>query len=245
MNRLTGRPAGPRKAENDTERCLGVYGEKYKGDPAKIGTRCERRAVDGPYCRAHAEIPDEKRCRGHLTKHHPTNPGGRCTERAMEGLAVCYRHGGNAPQSRRAAERRINEAKVEAQMAKILAANGVAPVDNPLEALRELAGEARSLKDALGERVNDLKDDIRYESKAGGEQLRAEVALYERSLDRLGKLLVQIAALNLDERLVRIEEGKAAVIIDIIVATLDHAGISGPKAVDSREFAARRLEAVA
>jgi hypothetical protein len=242
--RYKGTLPGPRKAENDAERCIGIYGEKYKGDPAKIGQRCECRAVDGSYCRNHAEVPDEKRCRGHLSKNHPTNPGGRCPQPAMGGLHVCYRHGGNAPQARKAAKRRINEARVEAKAMKILEAHGITPVTNPLQELQELAGRAKANMEKLDVMVDNLAE-IRYESQIGQEQLRAEVALLERAQAFFRQILVDMAKLNLDERLVRVEEGKAAAIIDVINATLDHAGITGQKAAASREFAARRLEAVA
>ena len=65
-----------------------------------------------------------------------------------------------------------------------------APVANPLEALQALAGRALALESAIGAMVNKLNGDLRYDTETGGEQLRAEVAVLERAMDRCGRLLV-------------------------------------------------------
>jgi hypothetical protein len=51
-------------------------------------------------------------------------------------------------------------------------------------------------------------DSLRYETEFG-EQLRSEVALFERAPDRCEPVLVAMARLNLDERLIRISEAQA------------------------------------
>lgn len=94
-------------------------------------------------------------------------------------------------------------------------------VSNPLEELALLVSEVLLYKDYTAQRVAELRGQERYEGKAG-EQLRAEVALYERSLDRAGKLLVEWSRLNIDERLARIEEQKAQQILDVIRSSLGH-----------------------
>jgi hypothetical protein len=240
----TGRPPGLPKAESDDERCQAVYREKYKKDPNKIGTRCERRAIDGDiYCSRHVQVPDEKRCRANLSKNHPTHPGERCPQRAMKGQTVCYRHGGAAPNSRRAAARRIAEAELEAKVTKLLAATEVQSVDNPLEAYAQFAGEVFSFKAALGERVNALTE-IRYESKAGGEQTRAEISLFEKALDRCDRVLANYARLKIDERLAAISEQQAEKVLAAIDAALEYLGVSGEQAIGAKKAAARRLRSV-
>lgn len=211
-------------------------------DPTKAGKRCIHWTVRGTdYC-VHHNIPDHKRCHGHYSKNHPTHPGGRCRQKAMVGQTVCYHHGGAAPQNKAAAARRIAEAKLEARVHKALARLDVAPVDNPLEALAELAGQVVAFKNALADRVNALEE-IRYESKAGGEQLRAEIALYERALDRCNTVLGTIARLDIDGRLVRIEEEKARILMDAVHAGLASIGVVGEQAEQVKTVMARKLRA--
>ncbi|MEV4438508.1 hypothetical protein AB0K09_05715 [Streptomyces sp. NPDC049577] len=173
---------------------------------------------------------------------HRSRDGERCENWALQNMTVCRYHGGGTARSKAAAERRQAEAAVEAQARKTLAALGAAPVDNPLVALSELAGEILAFKTALAERVNELSS-IRY-STDHGEQIRAEVTLYERAMDRAAAVLGTIARLNIDERLAAISEKQAEAVIRAIDAALAHAGITGPLATEARQVAARRLRAV-
>lgn len=101
------------------------------------------------------------------------------------------------------------------------------PVVNPLLELQRLAGEVLAFRDALRGMVEKLAS-VRYEDEKGAEQLRSEVALYERALDRSGRVLRDIAALRIDERLVEIQsrvseqQGRAvAAAIRAILADLE------------------------
>ncbi|MEV8480347.1 hypothetical protein [Streptomyces sp. NPDC051173] len=133
---------------------------------------------------------------------------------------------------------------MEAQARRTLATLGADPVDNPLTALSRLAGEVLGFKNALAERVNELSD-IRYEGTGNvGEQIRAEVLLYERAMDRAGAILGSIARLNIDERLAAISQKQAETVIKAIDAALAHAGITGPAATEARQVAARRLRSI-
>lgn len=212
----------------DGQRCRGIYGEKYKGDPELIGTRCLQPGGDDGYCAQHRQIPEDRRCKGKGKPHW-----------AMQGQTVCGIHGGKAPQNLKAAERRIAEADLEAKVMKTLARLDVGPVDNPLTALSQLAGQVVAWQEALAERVNALTE-IRYLGGAG-EQLRAEVALYERAMDRCNTVLGNIARLNIDERLAKVSEQQAEKIIGALDALLVHLGISGDQAVEAKKFLARKL----
>ncbi|RXS84234.1 hypothetical protein EST92_11795 [Streptomyces sp. TM32] len=184
----------------------------------------------------HANRPEERQCSA------TSNKGDRCTQWALKGQAVCKYHGGSAPQAKRAAERRLAEAAVEKAAHRTLARIGAKPVDNPLTALAELAGEVLAFKEILAERVNELEE-IRYQG-AAGEQIRAEIVLYERAMDRAGNLLATIAKLNIDERLAAITEKQAEAVIGAIDAALAHAGITGPAATGAKQAGARYLRAV-
>jgi hypothetical protein len=119
----------------------------------------------------------------------------------MKGQRVCGKHGGKAPQALAKAAERV----VEDEVRKMLPESFESHPD-PLGALLRLVSEAEAFKDALRTRVNDLNDRLRYQSQIGTEQLRAEVSVYERSLDRVGRLLIDLARLDLDARMVRVSE---------------------------------------
>lgn len=155
-----------------------------------------------------------------------------------------------------AAARRVAEAQVLRGLARL----DVAPIDDPLTELSKLAGQVVAWKDALGEQVNRLSTgtcsgcggedpelaELRYAaSGAGTEQLRAEVALFERALDRCAQVLGLIAKLGIDDRMARISERQADAVVRAVEAALAHAGVTGQPAAEARQVAARSLRAVA
>lgn len=166
-----------------------------------------------------------------------TLPAGWGTDH--KGYGRCRKHLGNAPTVARAAERERLEAEVRAELARL----DVTPVGNPLEELQKLAGRVLAWEKAIGELVNRLSG-IRYESEHGGEQLRAEVALLERAMDRCERVLVAMARLNIDERLVRVTERQAALVADVLKGALDDLGIDR-SGEEVRKVMARRLRLVA
>lgn len=157
-----------------------------------------------------------------------------------KGYGRCSWHGGASPSGTQSA----GEKRIEDQAARLLYRHDAAPVANPLLALQALAGRALAMEAAIGETVNRLGT-IRYDTEAGGEQLRAEVAVMERAMDRCGRLLADIARLNIDERLARIEEDKARLIVEAIEIALAAAGVRGQQATEAKRAAARHLRAVA
>jgi hypothetical protein len=114
------------------------------------------------------------------------------------------------------------------------------PVGDPLTALTELAGQAVRWRDFLEERVTALEA-LRYESTIGTEQIRGEVQLYQQALRDTRDTLATIAKLNIDERLARIDELTARMIIKAIDEALKSAGVTGPAATTARQVAARHL----
>lgn len=220
-----------RKPRPDDVRCQGIYGEKYRVEALR-GTQCVQ-PVDPAvgYCGMHKEIPEDRRCHGKGKPHY-----------AMKNQSLCGIHGGKAPHMLAAAERRGAEAELEVKVSKVLAKLDVAPVDNPLVALSQLAGQVVAWQDALAERVNSLTE-IRYEDAKGAEQLRAEVSLYERAMDRCNTVLGNIGRLNIDERLARVTEKQAETIIKAIDAGLLAAGITGEQAIQVKTTVAKRLRA--
>jgi P27 family predicted phage terminase small subunit len=165
---------------------------------------------------------------------------GTCTQAAgwgtpHPGTGRCKLHGGCAPSS--------VIAGINAGAERLLYQRDAPPVTDPLSALQRLAGRAAAWEDIIGEKVNEMRS-IRY-STEGGEQLRAEIAVMERAMDRLGKLLVDIAKLNIEDRLAGVRESTARMLEEALAAALQKSGadLSGQDA--AREEFKRRLRVVA
>jgi len=177
----------------------------------------------------HGSVP---KCGGTNRQGEPCgNPAGKNTDHF--GAGNCANHGGATPSGRIAA---LNE-----QAQRLLYKHHAGPVADPLEALQRLAGRALALEQTIGQLVNDLTE-IRYENETGGgEQLRAEVAVLERAMDRCGKLLVDIAKLNIDERMAKVTEAQAAMAEKALLATLGEMGLNRGQQDDARGKLARHL----
>jgi len=128
------------------------------------------------------------------------------------GFGRCKLHGGCTPDHRNAA----TEERARRELARL----NLPPVEDPLTELARIAAEVVAWKDAIGGKVNELTS-LRYEADQGGEQLRSEVALWERALDRCERFLTAMARLNIDERLARISEAQAAAVIAAIAVACD------------------------
>jgi hypothetical protein len=173
-----------------------------------------------------------RRCTARRTDGNP------CGNRPLKGQSVCKFHGGAAPQSKAAAVRR----QVEGEARALLAELGVTPVDDPLAALLRLGGQVLAWQEATAALVNQL-DHVRYQG-GSGEQLRAEVQLYERAMDRAANVLSAIARLRIDERLAEVTQRQAEAVIGAIEAGLAAAGVTGDRAIEARRAAARHLRLV-
>ena len=132
------------------------------------------------------------------------------------GTGNCTFHGGSSPNGRAHA--------LGQQAAAELARLDVEPLADPLTQLALLAGQAVAWKDAMAAQVNTLTS-LRYEGEAYGEQLRAEVLLWERALDRCERFLVGMARLDIDERLSKISEAQGHLMVSFVVAALARFGI--------------------
>jgi len=149
--------------------------------------------------------------------------GQPCRGAAMRGIDKCRMHAG----------KRSAAVKLQADAADALARLDVPPVEDPLSELAKVCGQVLAWKDSMAEKVNDLGGTLRYESDGeggSGEQLRAEVALWERALDRCERFLTAMARLNIDERLARISEERAELMVAVLAAALERAGIEGEQA---------------
>lgn len=196
--------------------------------------------------------------------------GEPCRSWKLVGGKRCKFHGGATQAAKRAAERRLADMRLQSVFAEL----DLRPVENPLDALRELASEVTAWKNIMSAHVgrilygdptapnddlydqpeDDEEDDdgekperaaprepdqIRYRSYQGGEQIRGEVLLFERAMDRCVHTLGVIAKLNIDDRLAAITERQADIIERAVLAMMDDLGMDS----DSQKQALRRLSA--
>jgi|HubBroStandDraft_5_1064220.scaffolds.fasta_scaffold76976_3 hypothetical protein len=153
----------------------------------------------------------ESKCGGRSRNGKPCgNPAGAGTGHL--GSGNCKHHGGSTPSGRKSA--------LEQQARLELARLNLPPVEDPLTQLAAVTAEVLAWKDAWAAKVNDLTS-VRYEGTGAGEQLRAEIAVWERALDRCERFLVAMARLNIDERLAAISEAQAAAVIEAIGVACD------------------------
>lgn len=145
-------------------------------------------------------------------------------------------HGGKTAK----AGERYTEQKVRAHLARLDAP----PVADPLTALSEIAGQVVAFKDAMAERVNRLTE-IRYTDLKYAEQLRSEVALFERALDRCERFLTAMARLNIDERLAAIQQRQVDAVTAALSAAIAELGLSEQQQREARINVARHLRLVA
>jgi hypothetical protein len=136
----------------------------------------------------------------------------------------------------------VTEQTARRELAKL----DVGPVSDYLGAFAEVTGQVLAWKDVAARMVNDL-DGLRYESfgNGGGEQLRSEVALWERALDRCEKFLSAMARMNIDERLARVTERQMDMLTAAMTAALTEMGLGPEEVRDVRVRVARHLRSVA
>ena len=162
--------------------------------------------------------------------HHCSHPkavttGKRCTRIVGVGQKVCHKHGGNAPQTKRKTLDRRNEYEARARLAKKAKEKGIDRIEDAVEELEILMSEAKAFKDICRDRLNAIGDEWRYKASAG-EQLRAEVALYERAIDRCNKILTDYVRLGIAEKRVRIQEAQAMILVGVIQSILGQLGLT-------------------
>jgi len=166
---------------------------------------------------------------------------------------LCKIHGANTgSHQRKLAAGRVVEGRITDRTAALVATHIDAlasppPIGNPLSELLELAAEAKAWKEAMRQVAAWLFSQQRIRSAHAkvGEQLRAEIVIYERAMDRLAHLLIQISKLGIEARLAQIEEAKAATVERALMAALEASGLDLTAQGTAREVLVRELRRAA
>jgi hypothetical protein len=154
-----------------------------------------------------------ERCAGH------NRAGGPCGLWPLSGQRVCKLHGGHSKGARENAEQRLAEARADEAIAALWPGlAGVAPVKDPIDLLARTAAALEQMADQVGARVNQLNGKV-----ATGEsmsQLRAEVVLLDRVLDKVIRASDRLASLGIAEKQVELEQGRAEIVTQAFLAGL-------------------------
>lgn len=198
-------------------------------------------ALPGAICPKCGAVHNPNHCHAHSKRQG----GAQCQRPPCAGMTVCATHGGRSPQNVLARNDRfeVGNRLTSAAVATIRRPTRIDPVTDPLYELQVLAGEAKWWKEVMAGWVEQLKS-VRYDTD-GGEQIRGEVVLFERALDRLGYLLINIAKLNIDERLVRIEEERRTMILAALEAGFAVLELTPDQTARARAAVADRLRVLA
>lgn len=174
-----------------------------------------------------------------------TRAGNNCPLKAGQGtdhvgVGRCKHHGGATRSHRQAATRILTEQRITTMFGKDY---DTTPITDPLAAFAALAGQVTGWMRTMESLVAELNRPG-YASEMAGEQVRAEVQLFERSMDRCERVLGTYAKLNIDERMAAIEAAKAAMVMTALEAGLAAIGVTGARAIDAKKAAAARLRTI-
>lgn len=153
------------------------------------------------------------------------------------GFGSCKLHGGSTA----AGTKHAAEAESRHLLGRLVAVRE--PVQDPFVELRRIGAIALTWMEACQEAITDLKN-FRFLDAKGAEQLRSEIPMFERSMDRAANLLASIAKLGLDEREVAVSEAKATMLLRALEAGLAENGITGPKAAAVKQATGRHLKLI-
>lgn len=153
------------------------------------------------------------------------------------GFGRCKLHGGTTPSGVKAA------AAAEGRYLLGVLVPNREPVDDPTAELRRVGAIVLTWMEACQDTIEHLKN-FRYKGSTGVEQLRAEVPVFERAMDRATLLLATLAKLGLDEREVAVSEAKAQMLLRALEAGLAENGIVGPQASAVKQATGRHLRVV-
>ena len=182
-----------------------------------------------------------KRAPAHMCGRRSKQTGQPCQLAAGPNGEPCRFHGGATPQIKAKAARLKTEREISEALGKL----NVVPVHDPLTALSELAGEIVAWKELAADRVAVLKGMAQENNITGAEEVKAEIQVFERALDRCISVLATIARLNIDERLVRISEKQAEIVKAALLGALTDTGVNRDVQREAAGHLARRLRAVA
>jgi len=160
-------------------------------------------------------------CTAMVTTDRETGEQRRCGRNAVRGLDRCPFHGGNHPAAREMGERVMKDRVEQHRLKALIEEHGLNEDEalNPLLQLQKLGIETLAVKQFFLEEMSKLEGMV-YDDRLGIEQVRQMVQLYERAAERATRLMVDMARLDIDNRLAKITERQGDIIATILEKVL-------------------------
>lgn len=224
------------------------------------GKRCGNREIEGmEYCFRHVpedmleeaeEITGMRRCRHPIRGVKSKSTIEHCPNVAINGTDPprCKDHGANlgGVLSQRAAKN-VVQANADTRLATIMTEHGMRlmnaePLEDPLSELLQLAGEIKELRLILRDYISAMDlSKWRYEKARIGEQIRAEILLYERATERHAQILIQIAKLGIKALQSRLQAEQLRQVDIALQAALQAAQVPLEKQMEARRVLVEHL----
>lgn len=182
---------------------------------------------------------DKAHCHAKVKNRSASNPDGRCHKWPVADSSRCRNHGGATPQAKLKAAR----VRIERTIGEAVEAMGIVAVANPLLELQTVAGRVMAWLNVCQDHLGVLNS-MGYSTEAG-EQVRAEILVWERALDRAVHTLATLAKLNIDARLAAIEERQAEQVEAAFAAAMSVMGLDLERRADAEREFGRQLRLVA
>jgi hypothetical protein len=171
--------------------------------------------------------------------------GERCKRAAILGGRVCPMHGGKVPAVRAAAQQRLARRDAETFVHQAVATQGSLGLAEVYDELLRTAAIVVQWRNLLEVKLASLEQ-WRYTAYGPGtEQLRSEVGLFERALDRSAKVLDLIVRLNIDARKAALSERQGTQVATAIRRLLDDLHLTPEQSARAPEAVARALRSLA
>jgi hypothetical protein len=182
--------------------------------------------------------PISRQCEGHVDS--PDGTRRRCRRSASHGSNVCTSHGAAAPQVRARAAERVAEAQAIELLGRYSPNGDRAPVDVP-GSLAAIISEIRAFAVFMGDRLAEFTAAEWHYSHPDRYKILAEVRVYERAVERAGKILIEVGRLGVEAAVAgqaeRLERARAERIVEGVQAGLDYMGLT----LEQRKRAQRGL----
>ena len=171
-------------------------------------------------------------------KHHTDGSGTPCRSWRVPGLDCCTTHGGSAPQTKAAGQRRVAEQRAAAAAALHAPELQIDADEALLQALGRAAGRVEWLRAQRERLADDAAAGVVDATSAVGALWRLEGV----EDDRLRRVAKDTLDADVAERQTRIAERTGMLVAELLRAVLDHLQVTGQQRADVLEFARGRFE---
>lgn len=111
-----------------------------------------------------------------------------------------------------------------------------------LEKMLEAFDRVLAFESATSNLLRNLDpNDWRYTDRTGSEQLRSEVALYERAMDRTARFLKDISKMALNEKIVGLGKAQTELMVRILMSTVTEMGLDVKQIDQARQVLLNKL----